>query len=241
MSQPRCHKLLLSAAAATRRPSSTAVAAAASSPPRLVSTVTSPTATTALRAHFFLLTRQQYQSHPPSHPHHHHHHYRNLLTTLPRRRPATARTMSTTTPSKLPSTLTGPPVAAYVAPGACQLTSDPTPCRLVSRTAVSETSSVLRFALPQAGLPLNLATCACLLAQSSSIVPGDTTTRPYTPISTNANVGYFDLLVKNYGEQGLMSRHLHEIEIGSTDISFFHIPFNVKLQAPEFKRYKQVL
>jgi cytochrome-b5 reductase len=55
--------------------------------------------------------------------------------------------------------------------------------------------------------------------------------RPYTPISTNAQVGSFDLLVKNYGEQGRMSTHLCTMKEGDM-ISFKHIEFNVKIQAP---------
>lgn len=58
-------------------------------------------------------------------------------------------------------------------------------------------------------------------------------TRPYTPISTNAQVGSFDLLVKDYGpELGTMSQHLcTQMKVGET-VNFRHIPFNVKKQAP---------
>eukprot|EP00522_Entomoneis_paludosa_P008221 CAMPEP_0172455240 /NCGR_PEP_ID=MMETSP1065-20121228/11966_1 /TAXON_ID=265537 /ORGANISM="Amphiprora paludosa, Strain CCMP125" /LENGTH=284 /DNA_ID=CAMNT_0013207699 /DNA_START=40 /DNA_END=894 /DNA_ORIENTATION=- len=142
--------------------------------------------------------------------------------------------------STTPTTLTGPPVSAYVAPGSCQFTDTPVAVPLLSRTPVSETSSVLRFGLPDTNQPLNLCTCACLLAKSE--INGESVVRPYTPISTNAHVGYFDLLVKHYGPQAQMSRHLHEIHQGSEAISFFHIPFNVKLQAPEFlKDYDNIL
>jgi cytochrome-b5 reductase len=46
-----------------------------------------------------------------------------------------------------------------------------------------------------------------------------------------------DLLVKDYHDKGTMSKFLHEIEIGSTSISFKHIPFNVKIQAPFRQRH----
>jgi cytochrome-b5 reductase len=56
--------------------------------------------------------------------------------------------------------------------------------------------------------------------------------RPYTPISTNVQAGSFDLLVKNYKENGIMSRHLCEtIQVGDS-IDFKHMAPNVKIQAP---------
>jgi cytochrome-b5 reductase len=56
--------------------------------------------------------------------------------------------------------------------------------------------------------------------------------RPYTPISTNADTGFFDLLVKDYGENGRMSTYLTEdLKVGES-VEFKHIPFNVKIQAP---------
>eukprot|EP00522_Entomoneis_paludosa_P000235 CAMPEP_0172472628 /NCGR_PEP_ID=MMETSP1065-20121228/68438_1 /TAXON_ID=265537 /ORGANISM="Amphiprora paludosa, Strain CCMP125" /LENGTH=323 /DNA_ID=CAMNT_0013230777 /DNA_START=1007 /DNA_END=1975 /DNA_ORIENTATION=+ len=155
----------------------------------------------------------------------------------------------------LPSTMTGPPVSAYCAPRSCQLTETPTPIPLLSRTRVSETAAVLRFGLPDTEQPLNLSTCACILAKSE--IEGEMVVRPYTPISTNHNVGYFDLLVRNYGAAGKMSRHLHEIKPGvttsvsflfdeikpgdTTSVSFFHVPVNIKIQAPAFLEYEEIL
>lgn len=94
--------------------------------------------------------------------------------------------------------------------------------------AASPTSSVLRFGLPDRQQPLNLSTCACIL--STATIRGETITRPYTPISTNHQVGSFDLLVKHY-EAGTMSKHLKEIQPGD-QLGFSHIPVNVKIQAP---------
>ena len=59
--------------------------------------------------------------------------------------------------------------------------------------------------------------------------------RPYTPISTNADKGTFDLLVKCY-ELGELSKVLGEMPIGDTSVSFKHIDFNVKLQYPFGKK-----
>jgi cytochrome-b5 reductase len=99
----------------------------------------------------------------------------------------------------------------------------------MERFPVSSTSSVLRFALPDKTQALHLSTCACILANAD--IDGEGVTRPYTPISTNAMIGCFDLLVKNYGPTAKMSRHLHEIKPGEM-INFKHISFNVKIQAP---------
>lgn len=123
----------------------------------------------------------------------------------------------------------GPPVKSLVPPGQCQFAEDAVAVPLLERTKVSPTSAVLRFGLPDTAKPLNLSTCACLLAVAD--IDGESVTRPYTPVSTNVNVGYFDLLVKNYGATAKMSRHMHEMAIGET-VAFKHIIFNVKKQAP---------
>eukprot|EP00339_Tiarina_fusa_P002599 CAMPEP_0117015024 /NCGR_PEP_ID=MMETSP0472-20121206/12078_1 /TAXON_ID=693140 ORGANISM="Tiarina fusus, Strain LIS" /NCGR_SAMPLE_ID=MMETSP0472 /ASSEMBLY_ACC=CAM_ASM_000603 /LENGTH=297 /DNA_ID=CAMNT_0004718727 /DNA_START=104 /DNA_END=997 /DNA_ORIENTATION=+ len=148
--------------------------------------------------------------------------------------------------SSEPSSLTGKPTKALVPPGQCQFTDTFVAVPLLERTKVSETTSVFRFGLPDTSKPLNLSTCACILAKAHCKTPDedDTTTedvvRPYTPISTNAMVGCFDLLVKNYGEKARMSRHLHEMPLGET-VEFKHIDFNVKIQAPLFSQKKTIV
>jgi cytochrome-b5 reductase len=81
---------------------------------------------------------------------------------------------------------------------------------------------------------LNLSTCACILDKDDlhdreGKLEG--VIRPYTPISTNSQIGSFDLLIKNYGENGRMSTHLCNLKEGA-EVSFEHIDFNVKIQAP---------
>ena len=131
--------------------------------------------------------------------------------------------------SKLPSTLTGPPNLALVPPGVCQFNETWQSVALLEKTTVSSTSAVFRFALPDVSKPLNLSTCACILAQAD--INGEAVVRPYTPISTNANVGFFDLLVKDYGEGAKMSRYMHNMKVGDV-LNFKHTSFNVKIQAP---------
>jgi cytochrome-b5 reductase len=77
---------------------------------------------------------------------------------------------------------------------------------------------------------------------SSSGSKGTTETviRPYTPISTNAAKGYFDVLVKNYGPTSKMSRYLtEELQVGET-VHFSHSAKNVKIQAP-FDPYHNIV
>ena len=98
----------------------------------------------------------------------------------------------------LPSSLASPPTKATVPPGECQFGDQFTPVKLLENIPVSPTSFVLRFALPEETKSLGLSTCACLLAGANIESNGETemVVRPYTPISTNADIGCFDLLVK---------------------------------------------
>jgi cytochrome-b5 reductase len=88
----------------------------------------------------------------------------------------------------------------------------------------------LRFGLPDTSAPLNLSTCACILAKAE--IDGEAVVRPYTPISTNELTGCFDMLIKNYGENAKMSKLMcQDLKVGDT-VEFKHIAFNVKIQAP---------
>lgn len=139
-----------------------------------------------------------------------------------------------TSSTDYPSSLTSEPTLALVPTGKCQFTTEFASVPLLKRWKISDTSSVLRFGLPDESAPLNLSTCACILAKLElpdleGNVEG--VIRPYTPISTNAQIGSFDLLIKDYGESGRMSTHLCSLEEGAK-VSFKHIDFNVKMQAP---------
>ncbi|KAH8061496.1 cytochrome-b5 reductase [Aureococcus anophagefferens] len=116
----------------------------------------------------------------------------------------------------------GPPTAALSPPGECALDASWRPLPLAARRYVSRDAVLLRFGL-DAGESLRLPTCACLLA-------GGGVVRPYTPVSTNALVGSFELLVKVYAGAGLSAR-LAELPIGDT-VDFSHVPKNVKVQFP---------
>jgi hypothetical protein len=124
----------------------------------------------------------------------------------------------------------GPPVAELLPPGQCVFGEDWSPAPLLGRERLSHDTVLLTFGLPDvaAGRPLGLSTCACLLAQGAGVV------RPYTPVSTNALLGKFELMVKVYDEGqggGVLSRHLGGLPLGES-VNFKHIPFNVKIQYP---------
>jgi cytochrome-b5 reductase len=134
-------------------------------------------------------------------------------------------------PDSLPSSLQGLPVKSLVPPGECQFGDNAIAVPVIEKFPVSDTTSLIRFGVPDINKPLGLSTCSCLLAIAE--VDGETVVRPYTPISTNACIGYFDLLVKNYGPTGKMSSFLCDVvQPDETLVAFKHISFNVKTQAP---------
>ena len=96
-----------------------------------------------------------------------------------------------------PAWSAGDPTAALAAPGRCQLGDDWTPCALRDRVWVSDDTMVATFDLPDASAPLGLSTCACVLARGGAGDDGEPVVRPYTPVSTNAMVGAFQVMVRS--------------------------------------------
>jgi len=138
---------------------------------------------------------------------------------------------SSSNPNNVPA-LTTKPTCSLVPPGQCQFGEEFSKAKLMERVQVSPTSSVLRFALPDETKPLNLSTCACILAKAKTANDPEAVIRPYTPISTNAQVGSFDLLIKDYGKDAKMSKHMCEDMAVGDEVEFKHIEANVKIQAP---------
>ena len=124
----------------------------------------------------------------------------------------------------------GPPVAAIVPAGQCALGEEWTECPLLSAVSVSHDTRVFTFGLSDSDKPLNLSTCACILACGGKDEEGNPVVRPYTPVSTNAMVGKFELMVKVYAE-GKLTQHMDKMAVGDC-LKFKHISFNVKLQYP---------
>jgi len=115
------------------------------------------------------------------------------------------------------------PILNIVPPNICQFKPNYQSVPLVNRIPCGSggTSFILRFGLPDVNRPMDLTTCACLLASADledDTKDGELTEviRPYTPISTNDQVGCFDLLIKDYGqEHGWMSNYLcNELQVG---------------------------
>merc|ERR1719188_2132180 len=98
---------------------------------------------------------------------------------------------------------------------------------------------ILTFGLPDGTQPLRLPTCACILARVAPIGGSDEVVRPYTPISTNAMLGRFQILVKVY-QQGAMTQHLRSLAVGAT-MQFKHTSANVKIQYPFGKQHVTML
>lgn len=122
-----------------------------------------------------------------------------------------------------------------VAPGNCVFGEEWAPATLMKKTKVSHDTKVFTFSLPDSCiLPLGLSTCACLLTRGGADENGNPVVRPYTPVSTNAMLGKFELMVKIY-PGGKVSQHLDQLEIGAP-MDFKHIGPNVKVQYPFGKK-----
>ncbi|OJJ47286.1 hypothetical protein ASPZODRAFT_151791 [Penicilliopsis zonata CBS 506.65] len=86
---------------------------------------------------------------------------------------------------------------------------------LTKKTEISHNVTIYRFSLPRPtdilGLPIgqHISLAANIPGQPKEVV------RSYTPISSDNEAGYFDLLVKAY-PQGNISKYLTTLEIGQT-------------------------
>lgn len=138
----------------------------------------------------------------------------------------------------LPASLTSAPIKSLVEPNNCQFTDEFVKVPLIENIPVSKTAYVARFGLPDSTKPLNLSTCACILAGAD--IDGEFVCRPYTPVSTNADIGTFDLLIRKYPD-GKMSQFIANLKPSEEPVvAFKHIPFNVKIQYP-FKAPKNLV
>eukprot|EP00931_Biecheleriopsis_adriatica_P026441 TRINITY_DN16097_c0_g1_i1.p1 TRINITY_DN16097_c0_g1~~TRINITY_DN16097_c0_g1_i1.p1 ORF type:complete len:306 (+),score=49.18 TRINITY_DN16097_c0_g1_i1:67-918(+) len=137
------------------------------------------------------------------------------------------------------SGLVGTPIAALAPPGKCVFTEEWSKAKLSSRTQITHDTILVTFDLPDSSKPLGLSTCACLLAKFHEEGGTEPIVRPYTPVSTNAMLGKFQLVIKIY-PGGKMSGYLKDLAIGS-DVDFKHIDKNVKVQYPFGKKHLTML
>merc|ERR1711965_286034 len=106
----------------------------------------------------------------------------------------------------------GAPTAALAPVGCCAFSEEFSSATLKRRQDVSHDVRVFSFALPDPSKPLGLSTCACILAKGGADAEGGPLIRPYTPISTNAMIGEFQLMVKVY--DGGLSKHMDGMKVG---------------------------
>lgn len=112
----------------------------------------------------------------------------------------------------------------------CWLPTEFTPLKLVAKCEYNHDSTLYDFELPRC-TSLNLPACACVLLRAPGRgANGEDVVRPYTPISDNAMLGRFQILVKRY-DGGAASQWLHGLDVGAA-VEFKHIKFNVKRQYP---------
>lgn len=101
---------------------------------------------------------------------------------------------------------------------------------LIGKDEYNHDSTIYKFGLPE-GQSLNLPVCACILLKApgkgrkegggKDDFDGSDAVRPYTPMSDNAMLGKFELLVKRY-DGGAVSQYLHGLTVGEM-VEFKHI------------------
>lgn len=124
----------------------------------------------------------------------------------------------------------GPPVLALARPGQTQIQDQYLALPLIQRLQATPDVVFLRFGLPDRSKPLGLSTMSCILFKGLEGSGLEEIVRPYTPVSTNAEIGSFTLLVKVYPD-GLMSSFLGAMAVGESVLAT-HTDKNVKEQYP---------
>lgn len=147
------------------------------------------------------------------------------------------------------SALVGPPSAALCDPGCCVFDEEWRSAVLVDRSHLTHDTILVTFGLRDETRPLGLSTCACILAMITEEAElchrifgcrqPEPIIRPYTPVSTNATIGRFQLVVKVY-EGGKISQRMNTMRIGAT-MHFKHVQKNVKLQYPFGRKHITML
>ncbi|KAG2672531.1 hypothetical protein I3760_13G045800 [Carya illinoinensis] len=84
--------------------------------------------------------------------------------------------------------------------------------KLVKKTQLSQNTARFRFSLPTPTSVLGLPVGQHIICRGKDN-QGEEVTRPYTPITLDSNVGYFELVVKMY-PKGKMSHHFRELKEG---------------------------
>ncbi|MBW0467133.1 hypothetical protein O181_006848 [Austropuccinia psidii MF-1] len=85
--------------------------------------------------------------------------------------------------------------------------------KLKSKTSISPNTSIYRFSLPKPDDTLGLPIGQHISIQAE--INGKNIQRSYTPVSSDDDRGYFDLLIKTY-EQGNISKYISNLKLGET-------------------------
>jgi cytochrome-b5 reductase len=121
------------------------------------------------------------------------------------------------------------PTAVLCPPGECVIADRWVPLMLRERIQETHDTALLTFELEDTTKPLGLPTCSFILARFQPR-SGKAVVRPYTPVSTNALIGKFQILIKAY-ESGQMSQHLMNMPLGAT-VEFKHTKDFIKCLYP---------
>ncbi|TKY68482.1 NADH--cytochrome b5 reductase 1 [Spatholobus suberectus] len=85
--------------------------------------------------------------------------------------------------------------------------------KLIKKTQLSHNVARFRFALPTPSSVLGLPVGKYIFASRGKDSQGEEVVRPYTPITLNSDIGYFELVVKMY-TNGKMSHHFRQMKEG---------------------------
>ena len=96
--------------------------------------------------------------------------------------------------------LAGPAPAAgltYASDPPCYFPVEGLPAEVLEVTKATHNSKVIKFGLPD-GVSLNLPVSSCIMLKAPGLDDGEDMWKPYNPISSNADTGSFELLIKTY-------------------------------------------
>ena len=117
-----------------------------------------------------------------------------------------------------------PPDATYAADPPCFFPTEFLAVPVLSVRQETHNSKVIRFGLPE-GVSLSLPVSSAIVL-NAPMADGKSVARPYNPISSNDQLGSFDLLVKLYPE-GKASRYIDGLKPGDR-VSFKQVKPNLK-------------
>jgi len=80
---------------------------------------------------------------------------------------------------------------------------------------VNHNTKIFRFLLESPTQQLGMPVASCIIVKGPNDKDGKPITRPYTPITSNEEHGFFDLMIKKYNG-GPVSSHIHSLKAGES-------------------------